>query len=174
MVGLHLLRPFSFRQLSLVSGEGRVLVFAVLGGRYAGSAIQAHIPTLAYRVQQLPRHIDTVVFIDEPVPHGAVVAVIDDMVAEFSDLDVDVLTRYVAATEAVKRVEGSALREGIGRSTLVSVRMPVVVRRSALEQAVEQAGEALWVNPTALLTAAGATIALHGVPHPPRRTQSHR
>jgi hypothetical protein len=174
VVSPHLLRPFSSRQLSLVAGDGKVLVFAVLGGRYAGSSVQVHVPTLAHRVEAIPRHIDTVVFIDEPVPDGAVVAVIDDMVAEFAEREVDVLTRYVAASEAVKRVEGATVAEGIDRSRLVTVRPPEVIRRSAIDRAVHHVGNALWVNPTALVAAAGGSVALHGVPMAPRRAGGRR
>lgn len=142
----------------------------MLGGRFAGPSVQVHAPTLARRVEELPRHIDTVVFIDEPVPDGAVVATVDDMVAEFAELGVDVLARSVGATEAIKRVEGDEIREGIDRSTLVSVRAPEVIRRAALERAVGTLGETLWVNPTALVAAAGGKVALHGRPLAPRRS----
>jgi hypothetical protein len=174
VVSPHLLRPFSSRQLSLVAGEGRVLVFAVLGGRYAGSSLQVHAPTLAHRVEEIPAYVDTVVFIDEPVPDGAVVAVIDDMVAEFAEREVDVLARYVPASEAVKRVEGGVVVEGVDRSGLVTVRAPEVIRRSALDRVARETGEALWVNPTALVAAAGGTVALHGMPLAPRRTGGRR
>src|SRR5690606_41466016 len=65
MVSPHLLRPYSSRQLSLLSGDGQVMVFAVLGGRYAGPTVLVHHPTLLHRMDTLPRHIRTVVFIDE-------------------------------------------------------------------------------------------------------------
>jgi 2-C-methyl-D-erythritol 4-phosphate cytidylyltransferase len=162
MVSPHLLRPFSSRQLSLVSGDGKVLVFAVLGGKFAGSSVQVHVPTLARRVEQLPRHIDTVVFIDEPVPDGAVVATIEEMLAEFEDSAFDVLAHYVPATEAVKRVEFDAVVEGIDRSSLVSVRSPELIRRSVLEAAVESITDVAWVNPTALVASIGARVSVFG------------
>ena len=174
MVSPHLLRPFSSRQLSLVAGDGRVLVFAVLGGRYAGSSLQVHVPTLAHRVEALPRHVDTVVFIDEPVPDGAMVAVIDDMVGEFVESDVDVLARYVPASEAVKRIDGDVVAEGIERSRLVTVRAPEVVRRSVVDGLVEAAGDAMWVNPTAVIATSGGRVGLHGMPLYPRRMSRRR
>ncbi len=160
MVSPHLLRPFSSRQLSLVSGDGKVLVFAVLGGKFAGPSVQVHVPTLARRVEQLPRHIDTVVFIDEPVPDGAVVATIEEMLVEFEDSPADVLAHYVPATEAVKRVESEVVVEGIDRSSLVSVRSPELIRRPVLERSVDKAGNLAWVNPTALVASTGATVSL--------------
>lgn len=162
-----MLRPFNARQLSLVSGEGRVMVFAALGGRYAGPSTEVHGPTLARRVDELPRHIDTVVFIDAPVPDGALVGLIDDMVTEFGEIDTDALVRPVPATEAVKRVSGRKVVEGIDRSRLIAVRAPEVLRRTALERAVERLDDRLWVNPTGLVAATGGRISLfdqHRVP----------
>jgi hypothetical protein len=170
----HLLRPFSSRQLSLVAGDGKVLVFAVLGGRFAGPSVQVHVPTLARRVQQLPQSIDTVVFIDEPVPDGAVVAAIDDMLVAFEDSSADAMAHFTPATEAVKRVEGSVVVEGIDRSVLVSVRSPEVIRKPALRRAVELIGSVQWVNPTALVAAHGATVELYGSGLTPRRRSTSR
>lgn len=168
----HLLRPFSSRQLSLVAGDGKVLVFAVLGGRFAGSSVQVHVPTLARRVDQLPRSIDTVVFIDEPVPDGAIVAAIDDMLVAFEDSTADVLAHFAPATEAVKRVDGTVVVEGIDRSALVSVRSPEVIRKPVLERAVERIGQMQWVNPTALVAAHGAVVEMYGSGLKPRRPTS--
>lgn len=163
MTSPHLLRPFSSRQLSLVEGDGRVVAFGVLGGRYAGPSVEVHAPTLVRRVTELPRSIATVVFFDEPVPDGATVSTIDDMLAEFVQCqDVEVLIQYVAATEAVKRVDGGIVEEGIERSSLVAVRCPEVVDRRALESALPSIGERLWVNPTAIVAAAGGRVALYG------------
>jgi hypothetical protein len=168
MVSPHLLRPFSSRQLSLVSGDGKVLVFAVLGGKFAGSSVQVHVPTLARRVEQMPRHIDTVVFIDEPVPDGAVVATIEEMLIEFEGSPADVLAHYVPATEAVKHVELDTVVEGIDRSSLVAVRSPEIIRRPALERAVDGVGDVAWVNPTALVASVGAKLSLFGNARTPR------
>lgn len=162
-----MLRPFNARQLSLVSGEGRVMVYAALGGRHAGPSTEVHAPTLARRVDELPRHIDIVVFIDVPVPDGALVGLIDDMVAVFGESDADALVRPVPATEAVKRVHDRTVVEGIDRSRLVAVRSPEVLRRSTLERAVERLDDRLWVSPTGLVAASGGRIALfdpHRVP----------
>lgn len=162
MASPHLLRPFTSRQLSLVEGDGRVMAFGVLGGRYAGSTVQVHAPTLAMRVTQLPASIRTVVFFDDPVPDGATVATIDDMLAEFELLDTDVLVQHVGATEAVKRVEGGFVREGIDRSRLVALRCPEVMDRSILSRAVETIGDRTWVNPSALMAETGARLSLFG------------
>jgi len=113
------------------------------------------------RVEQLPRSIDTVVFIDEPVPDGAIVAAIDDMLVAFEESGADVLAHFAPATEAVKRVEGNIVVEGIDRSALVSVRSPEVIRKPALERAVERVGQIQWVNPTALVAAHGAVVELY-------------
>jgi hypothetical protein len=170
----HLLRPFSSRQLSLVAGDGKVLVFAVLGGRYAGSSVQVHVPTLARRVEQLPRSIDTVVFIDEPVPDGAVVATIDDMLTEMEGSQADALAHFAPATEAVKRVDGGVVVEGVDRSSLVTVRSPEVIRKPALERALDRVEPMQWVNPTALVAAHGFVVELHGSGLAPERRSSPR
>lgn len=162
MASPHLLRPFSSRQLSLVAGGGGVMCFGVLGGRYAGSTVQVHAPTLSLRVAQLPRDVHTVVFFDDPMPDGATVATIDDMLTEYEAVDVDVLVQSRAATEAVKRVDGTVIAEGIERSTLVSVRCPEVMDRAILTRAVDGIAERQWVNPTALMSEVGARISISG------------
>lgn len=169
MMSPHLLRPFSSRQLSLVEGDGQVMAFGVLGGRYSGPSVEVHAPTLIKRVQDLPKSIHTVVFFDEPVPDAATVSTIDDMLAVFEQLEVDVLTQYVAATEAVKRVEGDIVAEGIDRSALVAIRCPEVIRREALDRAVEALADELWVNPTARVAHAGGAVAFYGSPLVPIR-----
>lgn len=140
------------------------MVFSVLGGRFAGPSVLVHVPTLVRRVRELPRYIDTVVFVDEPVPDGALVATVDDMVAAFGSADLDVLAQYVPATEAVKRVDGMVVAEGIDRSSLVAVRCPEVIRRSTLEKAVSEVGEQMWVNPAALVVASGGKIGFYEGP----------
>ncbi len=169
MMSPHLLRPFSSRQLSLVEGDGQVVAFGVLGGRYAGPSVEVHAPTLIKRMHELPRSIRTVVFFDEPVPDGATVSTIDDMLAVFEELKVDALTQYVAATEAVKRVEGDVVAEGIDRSALVAIRCPEVISRPVLDRAVAALTDELWVNPTARVAQVGGSVALYGGPLVPVR-----
>ena len=158
----HMLRPFSSRQLSLVEGGGRVVVFSVLGGRYAGPSVMVHVPTLVRRVLELPRSITTVVFVDEPVPDPSTVWTIDHMIAAFEELDADALVQYVSAMEAVKRANGDVLVEGIERSSLLAIRSPEVIDRQALDEAVSRITGELWVSPTALVAASGGKIALYG------------
>jgi len=165
VVGPQLVRSFSSRQLSLVSGLGRVVVFAALGGRYIGRSLQVHIPTASRLLNGLPQHIDTVVFIDEPVPDAALISLIDDMIAERATLGVDVIANFVPAVEAVKRVDGDRVREGIDRSKLVSVRPPEVLGRSATQHAINAIETGLWVNPSALVTGAGGSLALFSGSH---------
>jgi hypothetical protein len=145
------------------------MAFGVLGGRYVGPSVQVHAPTLIKRVRDLPRSIRTVVFFDEPVPDAATVSTIDDMLAEYEELEVDVLAPYVAATEAVKRVQGEVVAEGIDRSSLVSIRCPEIIDRSTLDQAVTRLADELWVNPTALVATHGGRIELYGHPLVPMR-----
>jgi|FLYL01.1.fsa_nt_gi hypothetical protein len=161
MTSPHLLRPFSSRQLSLVAGDDGVTVFAVLGGRYAGPSVEAHVPTLVQRALSLPRPVHTVVFVDEPLPDAALVALVDDMVADFLDSDLDALAQAAPVSEAVKRVEHGRIVEGIERSTLMAVRAPEVIGRRALERAVTVAGNRLWANPTALVAETGGRIGFH-------------
>lgn len=158
MASPHMLRPYSSRQLSLVAGEGRVVVLAILGGRFAGPTALVHLPTLQQRLDSLPRYIETVAFIDEPVPDGAVIATVDDMIETFLDLDVDALAQYVPASEAVKRVSGDRISENVDRSSLVAVRAPEVLRRTALFEATRGPFDGQWANPTALVAGAGGSI----------------
>lgn len=169
MMSPHLLRQFSSRQLSLVEGDGQVVAFGVLGGRYVGPSVEVHAPTLTHRVNELPRTIRTVVFFDEPVPDAATVSTIDDMLAVYEQLAVDALVQYVAATEAVKRVEDDLVAEGIDRSALVAIRCPEVIDRLALDRAVRALTDELWVNPTARVAEVGGAVALYGGPLVPTR-----
>jgi hypothetical protein len=155
-----MLRPFSARQLHLVAGDGKVAAFAVLGDRWRGSAVDVHVPTLRRRMRDLSSDIDTVVFFDEPVPDGALVGLIDDMVEAFDLVDTDVLAYAVPVTEAVKWVEEEMVVRAIDRSVLVSVRCPEVVRRAPLEDALDDLGDAIWANPTELVVADGGTLSL--------------
>ena len=161
----QLVRSFSSRQLSLVSGQGRVVVFAVLGGGYIGRSLQVHVPTAARLLERLPAHIDTVVFIDEPVPDAALLSLIDDMIAERAALEVDVVANFVPAVEAVKRVDHDRVLEGIDRSKLVSVRPPEVVGRHGIERAMRSLDDAMWVNPSALVSSSGGTLSLFSGSH---------
>lgn len=158
MSGLHMLRPFSARQLHLVAGDGRVEAFAVLGGRWQGPSVGVHVPTLRRRMRDLPRHIDTVVFFDEPFPDGALVGLIDDMVDDFAGRGDEVLTMGLPATEAVKWVDGDVVVGEVDRSRLVTVRCPEVIRRSLLDAALAYLGDPMWVNPTEMVVAAGARL----------------
>lgn len=162
MTSPHLLRPFSARQLSLLDDD--VVTFAVLGGRFAGPSVQAHAPSLIRRITGLPHSIHTVVFIDVPVPDAAILATIDDMLAEFAQNPTDVLASYVPATEAVKRVEEGRIAEGITRNALVSIRCPEVISRRALSAGVDQLGDRQWVNPTAIVAANGGKVRLYNRP----------
>ena len=154
----HLLRPFSGRQLGLVEGDGKVMVFAVLGGRYAGPSMLAHVPTLIRRINELPDEVDVVVFVDEANPVPASVARIDDMLSVFDG--VDAMVCYQVAAEAMKVIAGQTVLRGIDRSQLVAVRGPEVILRSRLQKALEQRPPDLWMSPTALVAAAGGRIKL--------------
>lgn len=156
-----MLRPFSSRQLSLVAGDDRVAAFAVLGGRRRGSTVHVHVPTLLRRMRDLPDAIDTVVFFDEPVPDGALVALIDDMVDAFSLGEDDVLAVGLPATEAVKWVDGDRVRQEIDRATLVTIRCPEVVDRAVLDRALGTLGSPMWINPTETLVDAGARLRIY-------------
>jgi hypothetical protein len=158
MSSLHMLRPFSARQLSLVAGEGRVVAFAVLGGRRRGTSVDVHVPTLHRRMRDLEDSVEAVVFFDDPVPDGALVALIDDMVDAFMEGKCDILAVGAPATEAVKQVEGDAVAGEIDRSTLLTVRCPEVVSKSVLDAALRQVGDLVWGNPTEIAVAAGAKL----------------
>jgi hypothetical protein len=163
--GPQLVRSFSSRQLSLVAGRGRVVVFAVLGGRYLGRSLQIHVPTASRLLDQLPPDVDTVVFIDEPVPDAALISLIDDMVAERIARGVDAVVNFVPAVEAVKRVEGDRVAEGIDRSKLVGVRPPEVLDRRAAHDAIRRLESKIWVNPSSLVASAGGSLGLFGGSH---------
>src|SRR5690606_32797860 len=71
MASPHLLRPYTAAQLSLVSGDERVAVFAVLSGRHAGPSVLVHVPTARSRLDWLASQVEVVVFVDEPIPEPA-------------------------------------------------------------------------------------------------------
>jgi len=146
MTSPHLLRPFSARQLSLVSGGDRVAAFSILGGNFRGPSAQIHGPTLVRRVRDLSSDSEIVVFFDVPVPDGSMVSAVDDMVSMLEESNLDVIAIAIPATEAVKRVEGGVVAEGIDRSDLISLKCPVVIRRESLENLVAAVGEAAWVD----------------------------
>ena len=159
-----MLRPFSSRQLHLVEGDGQVVVFSVLGDRYAGPSVMVHAPTLVHRVADLSPSITKVVFVDEPVPDPSTVSTIDDMIEAFEKMDADALVQYVTAMEAIKRVDGDDLAVGVDRSSLVSIRSPEVIDRLALDRAVSRITGAAWVNATSLIAAIGGKIAIYSGP----------
>ena len=169
-----MLRPFNSRQLYLVEGDGRVVVFGVLGGRYAGHSVMVHAPTLVHRMSNLARSITKVVFVDEPIPESSTVSTIDDMIATFEELEVDALVQCVTAKEAVKRVDGDHLVEGIDRSSLTSIRSPEVIDRLAFDRAVTRVGGAQWVNATSLIAAIGGKIARYSGPPVGEQSQAEK
>lgn len=167
----HLLRPFPSRQLGLVEGDDRVVVFGVLGGRRLGSTILVHSPTLLLRLDQLTDEVELVVFVEDSPPDAATVATIDDMLASMGSEDG--LVQFQVAAEAVKLtkadVSGSQhfIGQGVDRSTLVSFRPPEVLRAAALVAAVTRPPSELWVNPAGLVAGNGGRIATY-----PRAPQS--
>jgi hypothetical protein len=154
----HLLRPFPGRQLGLVEGDDAVIVFGVLGGRYAGPTMLAHVPTLVRRMGEVSTEMKVAVFVDEPTPLSTTVARIDDMLAVFDDADAMVCFRR--PTEALKEVAGGAVVRGVDRSQLAAVVGPEVILCSILQKALEMERPELWVNPTALVAAIGGRIKL--------------
>lgn len=132
------------------------MVLSALGNRNLGPSLQVHAPTLISRVASTLARTDVVVFIDEPMPDAATVTVIESMLDEFgSDCG---LVRSVAATEAVKRLEGGVVTEGIDRSSLFSPRPPEIIRRACLDNAVMSLTDEQWVSPSALILAHGGKI----------------
>lgn len=138
-----------------------MMVFGVLGGRYAGPSMLAHTPTLIRRMHELPGEIETVVFVDEATPVPASVARIDDMLAAFSDTEAMVC--FQRATDAMKEVAGQTVVRGIDRSQLVAVRGPEVILRASLAQSLEAVPPEQWVSPTALVAASGCRVRLFPV-----------
>jgi hypothetical protein len=164
----HLLRPFPSRQLGLIEGGDRVVVFGVLGGRRLGSTILVHSPTLLLRLDQLSDGVELVVFVEDSPPDSATVATIDDMLAAMGSEDG--LVQFQLAAEAIKLTRSDAphsqhfIGHAIDRSTLVSFRPPEVLRAAALVAAVTKPPSELWVNPAGLVAASGGTIATHPRP----------
>lgn len=132
------------------------MVLSALGGRYLGPSLQVHAPTLISRVASTLARTDVVVFIDEPLPDAATVSVIESMLDEFGPECG--LVRSVAATEAVKRLEGGVVAEGIDRSSLFSPRPPEIIRRACLDNAVMSLTDEQWVSPSALVLSHGGKI----------------
>lgn len=159
MASPHLLRPYTAAQLSLVSGDERVAVFAVLSGRHAGPSVLVHVPTARSRLDWLASQVEVVVFVDEPIPEPATVSRIDDMLTVFPELGVDALTQWLPATEALKLTQDGIIRRGVDRSGVAAVRCPEVIRRPALARALDAAGDENWLNPTAAVAATGGSVA---------------
>ena len=153
-----MIRPFSARQLHLVAGDGQVEAFAVLGDHRRGPSLEVHVPTLRRRMRDLANHIRILVFFDEPIPDGALVALIDDMVEAFAESAAQVLAIGAPFTEAVKWVEGGFVVGEVDRSRLVTVRCPEVVDRDALETALSTLDDEVWVNPASLVVSAGGSL----------------
>ncbi len=155
MLSPHLLRPYSGSQLGLVEAGLGVLVLAAAGSRWVGPTLLVHRPTLEHRVSQ--SDATWVVVVGEPVPEPSTVAQIDDMLAVVTD-DLDGLVATAPFTEAVKEVEGDRVVRPVDRTSLVRIRPPEVLRRSALTAALGGV-EDLWVNAAHLVLAAGGTVA---------------
>ena len=132
------------------------MVLSALGGRYLGPSLQVHAPTLISRVASTLARTDVVVFIDDPLPDAATVNVIESMLDEFGAECG--LVRSTAATEAVKRLEGGVVAEGIDRSSLFPPRPPEIIRRACLDNAVMALTDEQWVSPSALVLARGGEI----------------
>lgn len=164
----HLLRPFPSRQLGLIEGDDRVVVFGALGGRRLGSTLLVHSPTLLFRLDHLTDEVELVVFVEDSPPDAATVATIDDMLATMGSEDG--LVQFQLAAEAIKLTKGAGSQrfvgQGIDRSTLVSFRPPEVLRASALIAAVTEPPTDLWVNPAGLVAANGGRIATYPRPLP--------
>lgn len=158
MASPHLLRPYTAAQLSLVSGDHRVVVFGVNGGRFAGPSVLVHFPTAQARLDWLAPEVEIVVFSDESLPDPATISRIDDMLAVFPDLEVDALTQWLPVTEALKVAHEGVIGKGIDRSTVAAVRCPEVIDRQALARALAASGESTWVNPTAAVAAVGGSV----------------
>ncbi|HSL24703.1 MAG TPA: hypothetical protein VLA54_00365 [Acidimicrobiia bacterium] len=167
MTSPHLLRPFPSRQLGLVEGDDRTMAFGVLGGRRAGVTVLVHVPTLLRRMNDLAPDIGVVVFFEDATPDAATVARIDDMLAALGAEDG--LVQFQMAAEAIKLREGDLLVRSVDRSQLVSFRPPEVLKRKALERALEPPPPDLWVDPAGLVAHAGGRIGLF-----PRRMADRR
>lgn len=157
----HLIRHYNATQLSLVAHDRHVAVLAVSGERYAGTAVLVHLPTLRSRLDWLEPDVEDVVVVDELLPDAATVGHIDDMLAAFSDLSVDVLSRWVPATEALKVEDGGMVAGRVDRSDVVSLRPPTVFDRSRLTEAITACEDMTWVDPAGVVARAGGTIALY-------------
>ena len=153
-----MIRPFSARQLHLVAGDGAVEAFAVLGDHRRGPSLEVHVPTLRRRMRDLADHIRVVVFFDDAVPDGALVALIDDMVEAFTESTDAAMAVGLPFTEAVKWVDDGFVVGEVDRTRLVTVACPEVVDRDALEAALATLGDEMWVSPTSLVVAAGGSL----------------
>lgn len=141
------------------------MVFAVMGGRFAGPTLQVHAPTLLQRLAQLSPDIDTLVFVDGPFPDNATIERIDDMLEQFASQDIDALAGYVAATEAIKRVHGNQVLHGVDRSTLIAVKGPEIISREALVRAVDSMDSHPWTCPLLLVARSGGRVARYEGPN---------
>jgi 2-C-methyl-D-erythritol 4-phosphate cytidylyltransferase len=116
------------------------------------------VPTLRRRMRDLASHIRILVFFDEPVPDGALVALIDDMVEVFAESSDAVLAIGAPFTEAVKWVDDGFVVGEVDRSRLVTVQCPEVVDRDILEAALSTLDDEVWVSPASLVVSAGGSL----------------
>ncbi len=153
MVTFRLLEAFSDRRLSLVEGDGRVMVLASSSASGApGFAV--HRPTLAARLGQFGPEVQTLVFVGGPFPDLPTVARIDEMLAIFGDEDA--LTDWRPVTEAVKRVESGRVVHAVDRDTLVRPMGPYVIRRHLVDAMAD--GPNQWIDPIEEAAGLGAIV----------------
>ena len=154
----HMLRPFDPRQLGVWADPSEVVVYAVMGNRYAGPTLLVHTPTLMQRLAQLSPSITTLVFLDEPFPAHSTVERVDRMLDQFRAREVDALAGYVGATEALKRVDAGRALSSVDRSMVIAVSSPLVVSCAPLELALRELDDIpMWNCPFLLIARAGGS-----------------
>lgn len=156
-----MLRPFDPRQLGLWADPSELIVYAVMGNRYAGPTVLVHTPTLMRRLTELSKTVKTAVFLDEPFPTRTTLERVDQMLDQYSARELDALAGYVGATEALKRIHVDEVLSGVDRSTVISVASPLIISREKLKQALETNSVLpTWSCPFLLVAHAGGKAAV--------------
>jgi hypothetical protein len=154
-----MLRPFDPRQLGLWADPDEVKVYAVMGNRYAGPTLLVHTPTLMRRMTELSESIETLVFLDEPLPSRSTIEKADQMLAQFARRNLDAIAGYVGSTEALKRVDAERVLTGVDRSMVIAVASPLIVSRAKLDEALRELDDIpQWDCPFLLVARVGGDV----------------
>ncbi|MPZ89241.1 MAG: hypothetical protein GEU81_14475 [Nitriliruptorales bacterium] len=147
---------------------------ATLGAGLPGGAIHAGaIPEgggalgrLLAGLRVVPSSVQLVTFVEQEALEALGAPAVAEMLESLGDADAAVV-RGVPVTDALKRVQGALVRGGVDREGLLVPRTPQIIRRAALDEALEAVSGDDFDDPSVLLAATGHRVrVLRGAPHP--------